>query len=153
MASRASEKPVTGRTLFEIGSVSKTFTATLASYAQACGRLKLSDRVSQHLSALRGSCCGEVSLLDLGTRTAGGLPLQVPEDLTSEDQLIRYFQGWKPTCAAGTYRTYANPSIGLLGRIAARSLDEDFVRVMESTLFPALGLRDTFLNRRFETNP
>ena len=146
VASRTTGKPVADSTLFEIGSVSKTFTATLASYAQVRGRLKLSDRIGRHLPALRGSSFGEASLLDLGTHTAGGVPLQVPEDITNEDQLMRYLQGWKPTYPPGTYRTYANLSIGLLGRIAAQSLDEDFVRVMEGTLFPALGLRSTFLN-------
>src|SRR5689334_25393540 len=43
MASAETGKPVTQRTLFEIGSVSKTFTATLAEYAQLNGHLRLSD--------------------------------------------------------------------------------------------------------------
>ena len=54
-ASRASGKPVNDDTLFEIGSVSKTFTATLAAYAQVGGRLSLSDPVSKYLPDLRGS--------------------------------------------------------------------------------------------------
>jgi beta-lactamase class C len=112
-ASRASGKPVNDSTLFEIGSVSKTFTATLAAYARVGGQLSLSDPVSKYLPALRGSRFGEVSLLDLGTHTSGGLPLQVPDEVTNDDQLMRYFQNWKPAYAPGTYRTYANPSIGL----------------------------------------
>lgn len=39
VASKTADGAVTSDTIFEIGSVSKTFTATLATYAQAVGRL------------------------------------------------------------------------------------------------------------------
>ncbi|PZR72983.1 MAG: class C beta-lactamase [Chthoniobacterales bacterium] len=146
VASKATGKPVDSDTLFEIGSVSKTFTATLASYAQIGGQLSLSDPASKYLPPLRGSTFDKVSLLNLGTHTSGGLPLQVPDDITNYDQLMRYFQSWKPTYARRTYRTYSNPSIGLLGVIAAKSMNEDFVALMEGKLFPALGLKNTWLN-------
>jgi beta-lactamase class C len=146
VASKATGKPVTGHTLFEIGSVTKTFTATLASYAQLEGRLSLADPVSKYLPALRGSTFDEVSLLNLGTHTSGGLPLQVPESVTNDDQLISYFQNWKPTHAPGTYRTYSNPSIGLLGRITEKCLNESYSTLMEGRLFPALGLKDTYID-------
>lgn len=145
-ASRASGNPVNDNTLFEVGSVSKTFTATLASYAQVDGKLFLSDPVSKYLPALRNTHFDEVSLLNLGTHTLGGLPLQVPEEVTNDDELMRYFHNWKPTFAPGTYRTYANPSIGLLGRIAAKSLNEGFEALMEDKLYPVLGLKNTYLN-------
>jgi hypothetical protein len=112
--SKANGKPVTSDTLFEVGSVSKTFTVTLASYAQAGGHLSLSDNASKHLPALRGNSFDNVSLLNLGTHTSGGLPLQVPDDVKDDDQLMQYFRDWKPTYAPGTFRTYANPSIGML---------------------------------------
>ena len=59
VASRTTNKPVTDTTLFEIGSVSKTFTATLASYAQITGKLSLSDPVGTDFSPLRGSRFGQ----------------------------------------------------------------------------------------------
>ena len=46
VASRETQQPVTSDTLFEIGSLSKTFTATLASYAQIQGDLSLTDSAS-----------------------------------------------------------------------------------------------------------
>jgi beta-lactamase class C len=145
VASKAG-RPVTRNTLFEIGSISKTFTATLAAYAQVRGKLSLSDPASHYLPALRDSSFDTVSLLNLGTHTPGGMPLQVPEDITNNDQLMAYFHAWKPSFAPGTYRTYSNPSIGLLGMIAAKSMHEDFVALMQNQLLPALGLKNTYLN-------
>ena len=55
VASRESGQAVDEHSLFELGSVSKLFTATLGAYAQAEGKLRLDDRASRHLPALRGS--------------------------------------------------------------------------------------------------
>ena len=145
-ASRATGRPVTRHTLFEIGSISKTFTATLACYAQLSHTLSLSDSASAYLPALRGSSFDAVSLLNLGTHTSGGLPLQVPDDIANDAQLMAYFQHWQPNFPLGTSRTYSNPGIGLLGMIAAASLHQPFVVLMQRQLFPALGLKNTYID-------
>jgi beta-lactamase class C len=145
-ASNARGTPVARDTLFEIGSISKTFTATLAAYAQLSGKMSLTQMASTYLPILRGSAFDHVSLLNLGTHTSGGLPLQVPDEVTNNAQLMAYFRTWTPIYPAGTYRTYANPSIGLLGVIAAKSLNRDFAGLMEGELYPQLGLKNTFLD-------
>ena len=145
LASKADATPVTEHTLFEIGSVSKTFTATLASYAAQRGAISFSDKASQYLPGLAGSSLDAISLLELGTYTAGGLPLQFPDAVTTSDQMLAYFKEWKPTYAAGTHRQYSNPSIGLFGYLAARSLGEPFDNLMEHRIFPGLGLKHSFI--------
>ncbi len=145
VASKSTRKPVTRDTLFEIGSVSKTFTATLVSYAQVKGVLSLTDSASRFLPALEGTNLEKVSLLNLGTHTSGGMPLQFPDAVTNTEQMMAYFKDWTPTYAPGSYRTYANPSIGILGVITAKAMEEDFVTLMQGTLYPALGLKSTYL--------
>lgn len=145
VAAKAGRRKVDADTLFEIGSVSKTFTATLAAYAQARGDLSLSDNAAKYLPQLAGSSVGATSLLDLGTYAAGGLPLQFPETVTDNGKMVDYFRGWRPRYAAGTQRQYSNPSIGLFGYLAARSMGQPFEVLMEQTLFPALGLGNTYL--------
>jgi beta-lactamase class C len=145
VASTETGKPVTNETLFELGSVSKTLTATLASYAQVRGYLSLSDPTSRFLPSLQNSPFGNVTLLNLGTHTPGGLPLQVPDNISNNEQLMQYFKAWQPTYAPGTHRTYANPSIGTLGLIAAKSMGQDFDGLMQGQLFPALGMKDTYI--------
>ena len=146
VATLDTRKPITDSTLFEIGSLSKTFTATLASWAEVGGQLSLSDETAKYLPSLQGTSFGRVTLLELGTHTPGGLPLQVPESIANNDQLMTYFREWQPTYPPGTYRTYANPSIGLLGLITAQSMHEDFTSLEQGRLFPALGLSSTYID-------
>ncbi|PAA14031.1 MULTISPECIES: class C beta-lactamase [Pseudomonas] len=144
VASKASKEPVTPDTLFEVGSVSKLFTATLATYAQAQGKLSLSDTVGKYEPELEGTPFGKVTLAHLATHTAGGFPLQLPDSVQDERQLMDYLKRWKPAYPMGTQRSYANPSIGMLGVIAAKSLNLPFTQAMEQQLFPALGLHNTY---------
>ncbi len=147
LASKEDGRQVTPETLFEIGSVSKTFTATLAGYALAQDKMRLDDRASQHWPALQGSRFDGISLLDLATYTAGGLPLQFPDSVQKDQAQIRdYYRQWQPTYAPGSQRLYSNPSIGLFGYLAARSLGQPFERLMEQQVFPALGLEQTHLD-------
>lgn len=145
LASASPRTPVTDDTLFELGSVTKTFTATLASWAQVQHRLSLADTTAHYVPELRGSPFGNVTLLSLGTHTPGGMPLQFPDGLTDNAQLIRFFRQWRPTYPMGTYRTYANPGVGMLGFVTAKSMGEDFRTLMQQRLFPALGLHHSFI--------
>jgi beta-lactamase class C len=85
-----------------------------------------------------------VTLLELGTYTPGGLPLQVPDSIRNDAQLMQYFKAWRPDCAAGACRTYTNISIGTLGLIAAKSEGKPFTSLMEQQVFSALGMHNTW---------
>lgn len=146
LASKNPEVAVTRDTLFELGSISKTFTATLATYAEAEGKLSLTDSISEHMPELKGSALDDVRVFDLATHTAGGFPLQLPDEVKDASQLIAYYRGWKPQYTPGTYRTYANPSVGLLGMVTARAMGASFETLMEQRLFPELGLKRTYVS-------
>jgi len=145
-ASPAQTIPVTRETLFELGSISKTFTATLATLAEIDGKLTLQDTVGQHMPELKGTPIAGVRLLDLATHTAGGFPLQLPDEVKTQDQLMAWYRAWKPKYPAGTMRVYANPSVALLGIVTARAAGQSFAAMAERRLFPALGLKRTFIN-------
>lgn len=95
---------------------------------------------------LRGSRFGDVSLLDLGTHTPGGVPLQVPANIRTNAELMLYLRAWQPTYPPGTYRSYSNLGIGVLGLVTARSMHENFATLMQHKLLLAVGLRQTYLD-------
>lgn len=144
VASKQTGKPITEETLFEIGSLSKTFTATLASYAQQQGKLSFNDQASKYLPELKQSAFDKVSLLNLATHTSG-LPLFVPDEVTNNSQLMEYYKNWHPTQPVGSYRVYSNLGIGMLGMITAKSLDKPFTEVIEKDMLPALGMTHTYI--------
>ena len=146
VASKSTGRPVDPETLFELGSISKTFTATLATYAQARGALNLEDPVSTVLTDLNDHPIGRSTMWQLGTHTAGGFPLQFPATVKSDADAMDYFKSWKPVYALGERRSYANPSIALLGVAAAQALGAPFVTAMQDTLLPKLGLSGTWLS-------
>ncbi|MGQ7957709.1 class C beta-lactamase [Pseudomonas sp. SP16.1] len=145
VASRETGQAVDRHTLFELGSISKLFTATLGAYAEARGTLNLSDNASQYLPALQGSAFDHISLLDLATYTPGGLPLQFPDAVGDETQMLDYYRNWQAVYPPGTQRLYSNPSIGLFGHLAAASLAKPFRQLLERDLLPQLGMRESYV--------
>ena len=145
VAAKDTQAKVSSDTLFELGSISKTFTATLATLAQVNGQLSLNDHPGQYLPQLKGSAFDKVTLMNLATHTAGGFPLQVPDAVQNTEQLMAYLQAWQPQYPAGGKRTYANPSIGMLGMITAKAMNKPFEEAMEQDLLPKLGLTNTWL--------
>lgn len=143
VSSAESQTPVTGSTIFEIGSVSKMFTTTLAACAHATGRLSLDEHPGRYLARLRGRPIDSAMLLHLGTYTAGGLPLQFPGSVGDDAAALAYLQAWKADAAPGTLRQYSNPSIGLLGAVTAAALNDRYTKLIETRILRPLGMTHT----------
>lgn len=146
VASKQSQQPVRNDTLFELGSVSKTFNATLAGYAQAQGKLSFSDHPAKYFPELNKTAVNRATILNLGTYTAGGFPLQFPDEVVTQQDMVKYFQKWQPKTKISTARQYSNPSIGLMGYVTALAMKKPYSELIEKTLFPQLGLKQSFIH-------
>lgn len=139
------KRPVTENTLFELGSVSKTFTGIAGGYAVQTGLLDLNDPVAAYSPELTSLQWQGVKMLHLATYTAGGLPLQLPDSVTDQKLLWQYYQQWQPKWAPGTMRNYSNASIGLFGALAVKKSQLTFESYMEKAIFNPLKLTHTFI--------
>ncbi len=108
MANVAKGLRVTKNTLFELGSVSKTFTGIAGEYAVQTNILNLNDPVAVYSRELTGKQWLNIKMLNLATYTAGGLPLQLPDSVTDRKSLWQYYQQWHPQWTPGTMRNYSN---------------------------------------------
>ena len=146
LADKKAKIPVSENTIFELGSISKTFAATLASYSELKGTLTLEDTADKYIPYLKDSTIGNTKLINLATYSAGGLPLQVPDDVKNNKELLRYYKSWQPVFPVNSKRLYSNASIGLFGYISALSMDADYTQLMEEKILPSLNMPNTFIN-------
>ncbi|EPG2722535.1 ADC family extended-spectrum class C beta-lactamase [Acinetobacter baumannii] len=140
------KKAVNSSTIFELGSVSKLFTATAGGYAKNKGKISFDDTPGKYWKELKNTPIDQVNLLQLATYTSGNLALQFPDEVKTDQQVLTFFKDWKPKNSIGEYRQYSNPSIGLFEKVVALSMNKPFDQVLEKTIFPALGLKHSYVN-------
>ncbi|WP_139844363.1 ADC family extended-spectrum class C beta-lactamase [Acinetobacter baumannii] len=140
------KKAVNSSTIFELGSVSKLFTATAGGYAKNKGKISFDDTPGKYWKELKNTPIDQVNLLQLATYTSGNLALQFPDEVKTDQQVLTFFNFLVFWNSIGEYRQYSNPSIGLFGKVVALSMNKPFDQVLEKTIFPALGLKHSYVN-------
>ena len=140
----AAQRAVTPDTVFELGSISKTYAGVIGAMALERGDIKLTDPVAKHWPALTSPQWQQLNMQHLATYTAGGLPLFMPDSVIDDASLLAYYQQWQPQYPAGTQRVYANSSIGLFAHLAAAAGGTPYA-VAFSQLTTSLKLTQTYL--------
>lgn len=151
----AGGKPVDGRTLFEIGSITKALTGLLLADMVRRGEVKLDDPVVKHLppGVVVPTRNGKaITLLDLTTHTSG-LP-RLPSNMARQEplnpyadytdaQMDAFLRDHVLTRDIGTRYEYSNLGVGLLGRALAYRAGSDYETVLRERILAPLGMSDT----------
>ncbi len=140
----AKQRAVTTETLFELGSISKTFAGVIGAMALERGTIKLTDPVTKHWPLLTNPQWQNINMQHLATYTAGGLPLMIPNTVTDEASLLSFYQQWQPQYQPGRQRVYANSSIGLFAHLAVAAEQQPYAEQF-AKLTTHLQLPQTFL--------
>jgi D-alanyl-D-alanine carboxypeptidase len=144
-------RPVGVGTAFELGSVTKTYTAALVLRLVAEGRLGLEDRLSRWHPDLEDA--GRITVEQLLNHTHGlHDPLQAPDFVPTV--LAEPGRHWTladvttrmraPHFEPGTGWRYSNTGYHLLGAIVESVTDSAFGAVMRARLLEPLGLASTW---------
>lgn len=155
--------PVDGNTVFEIGSVTKVFTALALADMVERGDLRLETPVSQMLpeSVTMTPADGgkPITLEHLATHMSG-LP-RLPDNLAPADdndpyadygvaELYAFLSGHRPTRPPGTRNEYSNLGYGLLGHALSLQAGLSYEALINERIAVPLGLRDTTIAERPE---
>ena len=136
--------PVTARTVFQIASLTKPFTAMVVLRLVEQRRLTLEDRAARWLPWLPARY-GQVTVRQLLDHTSG-----VPRDLRREnvdefsiDEFRRRFLAAEPSFAPGAKWEYSNTGYILAAMIAERAGRKPFGQLLEQLIFRPAGMRRT----------
>lgn len=146
---RESRSPATTDTYFEIGSITKQFTAAAILQLQEAGKLRLDDKLSVYLP--RAPHASEVTLRQLLSHTSG-----MPEYLdavdkaksidkpASFDQLMSYIENKPLDFPPGSHWSYSNTGYVLAGRVIEVVSHESYRHYVQAHLLSPAGMRHTF---------
>jgi CubicO group peptidase (beta-lactamase class C family) len=148
-------RPVDGDTLFEIGSITKLFTAVLLTDMVRRGEVGLEDPAEKYAPpgmVLPRWGGREITLLDLVTHTSG-LP-NFPDNLGArsplnpfadyhERRLDAFLSGYRLRRSPGAVWEYSSLGAGLLGNLLARRADTDYEVLLKNRVLNPLGMGST----------
>lgn len=148
------DRPLDGDTLFEIGSITKVFTALLLADMVRRGEVALDDTVQKYLPTdikmpergraitLKDLATHYSSLPRLPTNFAPANPSNPYVDYTPE-LLYRFLSGHALARDVGVQFEYSNLGMGLLGHVLARRANMDFDALLRARILDPLGLDST----------
>jgi D-alanyl-D-alanine-carboxypeptidase/D-alanyl-D-alanine-endopeptidase len=151
--SRGDPRPLDGDTGFEIGSVTKVFTALLLADMVRRGEVALADPVAKYLPSVRipERNGRSITLLDLATHTSG-LPF-MPEALPALDdspstkygaaQLREFLGGYELPRDSGAEWDYSNIGYWLLGQALTSRAALDYESLLRARVITPLKLTST----------
>lgn len=142
-------------TVFEIGSMTKVFTALILADMALAGEVSLDDPVAKYLPEgasmpTRGG--KQITLRQLSHQTSGlprlpdNMPYGDPEnpyaDYT-EELLLEFLGQYELTRDIGSEYEYSNLGVGLLGYVLARAAGTDYESLVRARILDPLGMHDT----------
>ncbi len=141
--------PVAPEQVFEIGSVTKQFTAAIVLRLAEQGKLSLSDPVTKFLPGMTFGGA-TITLEQLLQHTAGvpnytDMPEWIPrwrEDMTVET-LFALFRDKPLDFPPGTLWNYSNSGYILLGAVIEKVTGKSYEEVVETELLAPLGMKDS----------
>lgn len=140
-----------GQTLYEIGSVTKTFTALLLANAVESGELTLNDPVKDLLPGFEIPTRNEkeITLEHLATHHSG-LP-RMPAGVSAldaggfgGDEMRDFLAGYSLPRDPGASYEYSNLGFGLLGYALGEHAGEGYLSALEDEILEPLGLASTY---------
>jgi CubicO group peptidase (beta-lactamase class C family) len=149
-ASIETEQPVKPETLFQIGSISKVYTATLIMRLVDEGKLALDEPVITYLPDLKladAQARGTITLRRLLSHTSGLFGDYFDDFGMGDDALSRAiatFDTLRQQFEPGALWTYCNSGFGLAGAIIERVTEQPFETALRERIFKPLGLERSF---------
>ena len=152
---KADPIPVDGKTIFEIGSMTKVFTSLVLTEMVQAGEVKLDDPVAKYLppgTKVPERNGKQITLVDISTQSSG-LP-RMPTNFAPKDwdnpyadygeaQLFQFLAGYSLPRDIGSQYEYSNLAVGLLGDALAHRAGVDYETLVKRRIIEPLRMTST----------
>jgi CubicO group peptidase (beta-lactamase class C family) len=138
-----SGRPVSEKTLFQVGSISKLTTALLLAQLSAESKVDLNAPISRYVPELSGKRVGAVTTHQLMSLSGGWVDLAEPNGNRDEGRLAEMAR--KQTddvlfTEPGSVYSYSNVGYGMVGYIAEAAVGRPFATLRDSVVLRGLGM-------------
>jgi CubicO group peptidase (beta-lactamase class C family) len=159
LANLTTKERINSKTVFDIASVSKQFTAMAAMILVERGKLNYSDTLSKFFPEFQ-SDAQRITVRQLLNHTSGILdytlvwgetkPLKGNAPRTAEN-VVRFLAGRKQLRFPGQRWEYSNSNYVLLAQMVSRVSGESFPQFVQKNVFQPLGMNDSFVYDKTQT--
>jgi CubicO group peptidase (beta-lactamase class C family) len=151
-------RPLDGDTVFQTGSLTKTFTGLLLAEMVTRGEVKLEDPAAQylprgvHISTSGAPNARPITLHHLATHTSGfpSMPNNFdpkgepnPVEAYTVDNLFQFVSTYRLPREPGEKLAYSNLGFSLLGHLLARRAGTEFEALVKERVLNPLGMKST----------
>ncbi|MGV3764922.1 MAG: serine hydrolase [Chitinophagaceae bacterium] len=144
-------------TIYEIGSITKTFTANMLAQLVLQGKMKLNDPINKYLpDSVKPQVFKDtaITVVSLSNHTSGypeipplqfapGFNMQDPFAHYSKEMLMRFLNHFSPYRTAGAKFQYSNLAVGLLGNLIENVAGESYEELLQKMITGPLGMNYT----------
>ena len=152
---RGQKCPPDINTVYELGSITKTFTAITLAQMVVNGSVTLNDPVERHVIELKDTSVGKATLVQLATHTSG-LP-SIPDHMGATDilnpyanftceMMLNYLTSLEIEDGSHPHR-YSNLGFGLLGLVLMRvDGQKNYIDILRKYVLDPLDMNDTTID-------
>jgi CubicO group peptidase (beta-lactamase class C family) len=152
LANRETNTANTINTLFDIGSMNKTFTSIVVKQLAAEGKLNLDDKLTQYISGFKDPNADKITInhllnhesgfADYHTRDYFDLPLNERKLNAIVERAKSYELNFEP----GTEQDYSNLGYVILGAVIEKVSGKSYFDNVNERIVKPLNLKNTYLN-------
>jgi CubicO group peptidase (beta-lactamase class C family) len=153
-----SKEPVTAKTLFEIGSITKTFTTEMLAYMVSQYEVSLTDNAQKYFpsNVVLPQKNGKFITLENLAMARSGLP-RLPGNLSpadptnpyvdyTEKELFQFLTNCELSREPGSQYEYSNLGMGTLGYILAKKRGVSYRQLLSEIITKPLKMNQTFIS-------
>ncbi|MCX7116211.1 MAG: serine hydrolase [Gammaproteobacteria bacterium] len=144
--------PVTKDTIFELGSVTKTFTGMILAKHIIGGQTQLSEPIQSYLDTPHSKSIGKVTYLQLATHVSGlpfnarRLPYNASASFANRLKYYYYLKSSSLAFSPSSQMLYSNFAYGVLGRLLAKKERTSLPELMKRDILSPLNMHTSGLD-------